>query len=356
MLIKWICCTVPKNDADYFAQCQKNWSQLTHVDGFVEQFGGWSSGETASAVPGEQDLIARACVDAHIVCVWSGRKEYDAFMVNDHDRIVESSYFTTAPHSKCVVELFEQDTFIFPELDNNGNVEIFGVSVRLVNEWHVVPAVTSEMSLSDHLAVLELSKFEDMNLVNKQRLKLCRRHRNDTVAIRRIEAAYNYLFDVGDKMDNAQEIINGVFLGPVMVAQNFTKLRNLQIKHILSVAHEFPPAPIYELCAGGVVSTHHVGIKDEEHIDFPPHMLNECLQYINQCTSSAAIEKENILIHCQFGKTRSAMVTVVYLALTLHISIFDAYERVISIRDICVPPAVLSNLQEQIEHKMLFLS
>ncbi|MBO8172251.1 MAG: YdbC family protein [Bacillaceae bacterium] len=76
MLIKWIVCTVSRENREAFSQAQEKWMKLKHIPGFLGQVGGWNISQ-----PGE------AC----ILSLWRDEAVYRHFMNQIHDVIFHSS-------------------------------------------------------------------------------------------------------------------------------------------------------------------------------------------------------------------------------------------------------------------------
>ena len=139
------------------------------------------------------------------------------------------------------------------------------------------------------------------------------------------------------KMDEAQEISANVFIGSVKMAYDLEKLLKYKITHILSIAEEFPTK-------FNNFTNKNAGLPDVLEISkfITKDWLDECYNFIN---SSKQDNVENkIFIHCQYGKTRSAIVAVYYVSKTENISILEAYEKIKEKRDITIPYEILSQI------------
>lgn len=138
-------------------------------------------------------------------------------------------------------------------------------------------------------------------------------------------------------MDKAQEIAPNVFLGPAKVASSIDSLKHYEITHILSIAIEYP-ASLKQF------SNKNAGLPDIVEIDqyITKEWLDECYEFIH----NGLLENRNkVLIHCQYGKTRSAIVAVYYLAKLNKISIQEAYDSIKQKRDIFIPIEILQMLE-----------
>jgi predicted protein tyrosine phosphatase len=138
-------------------------------------------------------------------------------------------------------------------------------------------------------------------------------------------------------MDKAQEIAPNVFLGPAKVASSIDSLTHYKITHVLSIALEY-------LASFEQFINKNAGLPDIVEIDqyISKEWLDDCYEFI----SNALIDNRNkVLIHCQYGKTRSGIVAVYYLAKLSKISILKAYENIKQVRDIFIPLEILQMLE-----------
>jgi hypothetical protein len=100
VLIKWIQCRV--SDMDAFGRAQRGWTELSAVEGFLGQCGGWSE-------PGV----------AQIVAFWRNQLDYENFMTGAHDRIAESQAGT---YDGIDVRLFDHHLDVGAGLPAGGSV------------------------------------------------------------------------------------------------------------------------------------------------------------------------------------------------------------------------------------------
>ncbi|MGR3762989.1 YdbC family protein [Rossellomorea sp. NS-SX7] len=76
MIIKRIICKVNESKKEAFFDSQKQWRSLSEVKGFLGQLGGWNTADPLTA-----------CIYAF----WKTQREYDVFMEEVHDGIVDRS-------------------------------------------------------------------------------------------------------------------------------------------------------------------------------------------------------------------------------------------------------------------------
>jgi heme-degrading monooxygenase HmoA len=77
MLLKWIMCRVSEELRVPFSTSQSKWRQLSQVQGFLGQVGGW-------------DLKAKD--EACILAMWQDESHYKQFMKLHHDKIVRHNH------------------------------------------------------------------------------------------------------------------------------------------------------------------------------------------------------------------------------------------------------------------------
>jgi len=118
MLIKWIECRVPVQDAGHFSRAQGFWRCLRDVDGFAGQLGGWDTLEPDTAC---------------ILGLWRNPDAYESFMAGPHDRIVAASGQRECYRS-VAVSLFDSD------FRSEGGIALLGKVIRACTavgvRWH----------------------------------------------------------------------------------------------------------------------------------------------------------------------------------------------------------------------------
>jgi hypothetical protein len=93
MIIKRISCKVKESKKEAFFDHQKQWQPLSEVKGFLGQLGGWSTAEPLTAC---------------IYSFWRTQREYDFFMEEIHDGIVDRSG-QRGSYESIDVRLFEEN-------------------------------------------------------------------------------------------------------------------------------------------------------------------------------------------------------------------------------------------------------
>jgi len=91
MIVKLIRCQVADEFKEKFSIAQRVWSELTVVEGFVGQAGGWEAGKDNLAV---------------IVAWWRDQPSYDQFMRVNHDPIYKKSG-QAGSYESCEVDYWE---------------------------------------------------------------------------------------------------------------------------------------------------------------------------------------------------------------------------------------------------------
>ena len=139
-------------------------------------------------------------------------------------------------------------------------------------------------------------------------------------------------------MDYATQILPNIYIGTAKFASSIEQVKHRGITHILSIASEYP----VKYSETQFISMN-AGLPDILEIRefITNEWLNNCYKFIEQCMASGGI----ILIHCQYGKTRSAIIAVYYLAKSENISILEAYEKIKQKRDIFIPIEILQMLE-----------
>lgn len=135
----------------------------------------------------------------------------------------------------------------------------------------------------------------------------------------------DYGFVVDTKPDDVPVLIIGyLYLGSQDCATP-NVLKNFNIKNVLSLG--------IEVVLNNVICLF-VPSLDLPETDVKP-ILNECLPFINKCL----ISQENVLVHCNAGVSRAAMVVIAYLMCYENKSYIDAYNLVKSKRPAIQPNA-----------------
>lgn len=95
MLIKKVICRVADSQAEAFSKAQSVWRQLSQIEGFIKQTGGWQTDENGG-------------LTAVIIGVWENRRSYDMFMEQHHDSIFASAQQKDT-YQSITVTLCEED-------------------------------------------------------------------------------------------------------------------------------------------------------------------------------------------------------------------------------------------------------
>ena len=135
-------------------------------------------------------------------------------------------------------------------------------------------------------------------------------------------------------MLEAQEVMPNVFLGPFSVARDAEKLQKLGITHVVCLSAEgtcelnsvkYLEHPLVE-----------VECTLERGAEQIATVIPSCVDFIRHALSKET-EGNNVLIHCLYGKTRSAAVASCARAILLREGFDEAYERIKKKRDVFVP-------------------
>lgn len=108
----------------------------------------------------------------------------------------------------------------------------------------------------------------------------------------------------------ANEILNGIYLGNINSVYDFDKLKSLGITHIISVIGGFiPPYPD---------DFNYLVINA---LDTPYTELSDNFDTANDFIDDAIMDNSKILIHCQAGRSRSATILAAYIIKTFGIEV-----------------------------------
>ncbi|XP_043272241.1 dual specificity protein phosphatase 19-like [Venturia canescens] len=131
-------------------------------------------------------------------------------------------------------------------------------------------------------------------------------------------------FVVDEKPDmQIARITEGLFLSSQDPVTNEESLKNHCIRHVLSLGIKVP----VELDG---IKYHFVDFLDLPEFEIST-VIPECLRIIHEC------KRDNILVHCNAGVSRSATIVIAYLMATENFKYEEAYERVKSLRT-CIRP------------------
>jgi Leucine-rich repeat (LRR) protein len=113
-----------------------------------------------------------------------------------------------------------------------------------------------------------------------------------------------------------QEILEGVYLGPIQAAKNKDFLKENNFTHVLTVnimEKLFPESFEYLI----------VKEEDEPNANLLQH-LDNCFEFIEDAKKKGG----NVLVHCAAGQSRSASVVIAYVMKTMKMNFKDAYQHV----------------------------
>eukprot|EP00927_Polykrikos_kofoidii_P037728 TRINITY_DN31945_c0_g1_i1.p2 TRINITY_DN31945_c0_g1~~TRINITY_DN31945_c0_g1_i1.p2 ORF type:complete len:235 (-),score=32.06 TRINITY_DN31945_c0_g1_i1:214-840(-) len=126
-----------------------------------------------------------------------------------------------------------------------------------------------------------------------------------------------------------------LFLGSVTAAQDEAYLASIDCRHVMTVLHEAVDLPEGITCC-------HVPIKDNNQEHMAP--------FFPAATEQIGVwlaERNNVLVHCSSGISRSATIVLAFLVAQAGQSLLEAYTHVHSQRP-CIQPGTrfLADLQE----------
>merc|ERR1719499_1057680 len=133
-------------------------------------------------------------------------------------------------------------------------------------------------------------------------------------------------------LQEANEILPRLYIGPFKVAEQWEKLNEMGITHIISVAAEGPPQ-----YPDNFTYLHYNFQESTCTAKDVCDVCLDCFWFITNALDGDDSKSNRVLIHCNQGKTRSAMIMVYYVAQVSGKSIKDAYDFVRSKRDVLIP-------------------
>ncbi|KAL4497389.1 hypothetical protein ABPG72_011324 [Tetrahymena utriculariae] len=116
--------------------------------------------------------------------------------------------------------------------------------------------------------------------------------------------------------------VGNLFLGNIWSAKSLQTLNKYNIKTVLSICD------FCDLNYDENNQINHVIIeaKDEPNYDLKPD-IDKCLDLID-----TFLQKSNILVHCQMGKSRSASIVIAYFMKKYQINFDSAYKQVLKLK------------------------
>lgn len=163
----------------------------------------------------------------------------------------------------------------------------------------------------------------------------------------RLRHMYHYYIYYGDF--NASQIIDNIYIGDVCDAHNIDKLNELNIKNIISAVTGFDE--IY------TIDFNHLSLSlidnDSQNIIHYFEITNHFIENILSKNISASKTKENILIHCICGVSRSTTILLAYLIKKYQYKPEDALNLVKKKRNIVNPNSNFMN-QLDLYYKSLY--
>ena len=120
------------------------------------------------------------------------------------------------------------------------------------------------------------------------------------------------------------QITDKIWLGNASAARNISLLKTKGITKVLSIMNN--PPYIYKDSDG--INLKYINIYDKPRENIIQH-FGDCINFIEG--------KENVLVHCIFGKSRSATIVIAYLMWKEKRSLNDAINFVNQKRKIAIP-------------------
>lgn len=141
--------------------------------------------------------------------------------------------------------------------------------------------------------------------------------------VKRIKQNEETCFEhISKMMYDPTHIIDNIYLGNALNASNYKVLEEYNIKHIVNVTREIPNYFEDDI---NYLTIKIADTQDSSIINY----IDEFITFMNKID-----KKENILIHCYMGSSRSATFTILYLNYKYNMTIKEALDYVINLRDI----------------------
>tara|TARA_B100001094_G_scaffold304465_1_gene333451 strand:- start:41 stop:631 length:591 start_codon:yes stop_codon:yes gene_type:complete len=137
-------------------------------------------------------------------------------------------------------------------------------------------------------------------------------NRMDDINVGFFGSIYNLTYD-------STFIIDNIYLGNAYNASNWINLKNNNIGLIINITKEIPNYYIND------IEYYNIYIKDTNDSDILSH-LDKFIEKVELYNSKS--EKQNILIHCYMGSSRSASLVVGYLCKQKKMNVDDAIKFV----------------------------
>jgi len=127
-----------------------------------------------------------------------------------------------------------------------------------------------------------------------------------------------------DFSKTTQEIIPGLYFGPLFVAESKTVLSELKITHIVTVMHEVPTKV-------DTIKYLHCDILDRQASILP--YFEQIIDFV----SEALKNEGRVFIHCSSGISRSGTATIAVVMSRLGINLLESYKLVSTKRPVVCP-------------------
>ena len=124
----------------------------------------------------------------------------------------------------------------------------------------------------------------------------------------------------------ADEILNGIYLGNINSVYDIKKLKELGITDIISVIEGFDPPYVKDF--------NYLVINA---IDTENTNLSNCFDVSNEFINNAIENNKKVLIHCTYGKSRSVTILAAYIISTFGMNIENTLKAIKSKRNIINP-------------------
>jgi len=149
------------------------------------------------------------------------------------------------------------------------------------------------------------------------------------------------------EMENATEIIDGLFIGNESSALNYEFLTKNNIKCVIRIETYEPDLKILDMYDKLNIEYTRYSIYDLPEVDIRSY-LNEIADVIND-----EIQHNNVLVHCYAGQCRSPTMVIAYLIKYKNMTLCESYTFVKNKRNISLNPSFFGQLYDVFEYDII---
>jgi protein-tyrosine phosphatase len=137
----------------------------------------------------------------------------------------------------------------------------------------------------------------------------------------------NKLHCLDNKNINYNKIIDHLYIGNIVAAQDLSFIKNNNINVIINCSNDIPNYHVID----NNIEYHRIPIDDSLE-EYDINLMSELLPKYVKIINNAISEKKNVLVHCYAGRQRSACLIAAYLIFKYNYTIEEAYKIILSKR------------------------